>query len=413
MEAAAPGRRGDPAAHTCRRRRSPRRSSSTTPFPPDDRSVGYERGTSVSKAWDQATTDAAIEVAGYVADASRRAGRASAKGGAIARSGSASSAGEFAERAFRRPLDRRAAGALRRPPVRGGRRPGDGRQAGRAARPQVAPVPLPRARRATARRLRRGVADLVRALGFAPRPGAAGRRGGRASSPTASRWPARPSGWSTTCGRVPSSASSSSSGSRSTRSPTSPRTPSSSPASTQAIASDLRTSLDLFLEDVVWGESSDFRQLLLADDLYLNGRLAKFYGADLPPDAPFQKVSLEPERAGRDPVAPVPDGDVRLHVDDLADPSRRVPRPERAGPFAPAAARGRVAAAARPAPGLTTRERVVLQTQPDVVHHLPRDDQPAGVPAGELRRRRPVPERGARASRSTPRGPTRPARARR
>src|SRR5206468_3275232 len=33
-----------------------------TAFPPDDRSVGYERGTSVSKAWDQATTEAAIEV---------------------------------------------------------------------------------------------------------------------------------------------------------------------------------------------------------------------------------------------------------------------------------------------------------------------------------------------------------------
>src|SRR5213079_1911406 len=38
----------------------------TTLFPPDDRSVGYERGTSISRAWDQATTDAAIEVAGYV-----------------------------------------------------------------------------------------------------------------------------------------------------------------------------------------------------------------------------------------------------------------------------------------------------------------------------------------------------------
>ena len=37
-----------------------------TPFPPDDRSVGYERGSSISKAWDQATTDAAIEVAAYV-----------------------------------------------------------------------------------------------------------------------------------------------------------------------------------------------------------------------------------------------------------------------------------------------------------------------------------------------------------
>jgi cytochrome c553 len=40
----------------------------TAPFPPDDRSVGYERGTSISKAWDQATTDGAIEAATYVAD---------------------------------------------------------------------------------------------------------------------------------------------------------------------------------------------------------------------------------------------------------------------------------------------------------------------------------------------------------
>ena len=39
-----------------------------------------------------------------------------------------------------------------------------------------------------------------------------------------------------------------------------------SPGSTPAIAADLRTSLDLFLDDVVWGEASDFRQLLLADD---------------------------------------------------------------------------------------------------------------------------------------------------
>src|SRR5262249_35995550 len=38
----------------------------TTPFPPDDRSAGYERGTAISKAWDAATTDAAIETAGYV-----------------------------------------------------------------------------------------------------------------------------------------------------------------------------------------------------------------------------------------------------------------------------------------------------------------------------------------------------------
>ena len=37
-----------------------------TSFPPDDRSTGYERGTSVSKAWDEATTAAALETAAYV-----------------------------------------------------------------------------------------------------------------------------------------------------------------------------------------------------------------------------------------------------------------------------------------------------------------------------------------------------------
>src|SRR5438552_2463747 len=38
----------------------------TTPFPPDDSSVGYERGVAVSKAWDEATTQAAIEVANRI-----------------------------------------------------------------------------------------------------------------------------------------------------------------------------------------------------------------------------------------------------------------------------------------------------------------------------------------------------------
>src|SRR5262249_23614769 len=52
-------------------------------------------------------------------------------------------------------------------------------------------------------------------------------------------------------------------------------------------------------EDAVWGGDSDFRQLFLADHLYLNGRLAKLYGADLPADAAFQKVKQDPQqRAG-------------------------------------------------------------------------------------------------------------------
>jgi mono/diheme cytochrome c family protein len=63
--------------------------------------------------------------------------------------------------------------------------------------------------------------------------------------------------------------------------------------------SDLRTSLELFVDHVMWSKASDYRQLLLSNDLYLNGRLAKWYGGDLPADAPFRKVACKPgERAG-------------------------------------------------------------------------------------------------------------------
>ena len=46
----------------------PARFVLTTHFPPDDRSIGYERGNAISRAWDIATTDAALEVANYVAE---------------------------------------------------------------------------------------------------------------------------------------------------------------------------------------------------------------------------------------------------------------------------------------------------------------------------------------------------------
>jgi len=45
------------------------------------------------------------------------------------------------------------------------------------------------------------------------------------------------------------------------------------------LVSDLKASLDEFLDDVIWSESSDFRQLLLADWSYTTPRLEKYYGA--------------------------------------------------------------------------------------------------------------------------------------
>src|SRR5262249_36500338 len=74
-----------------------------TPFPPDDRSYGWERGAAVSKAWDEATTDAAIEAGVYIAarmfdlaGTSENAEDRAAKLRIFCRT--------FAERAFRRPL---------------------------------------------------------------------------------------------------------------------------------------------------------------------------------------------------------------------------------------------------------------------------------------------------------------------
>ena len=67
-----------------------------------------------------------------------------------------------------------------------------------------------------------------------------------------------------------------------------------------AVASDLRTSLDLFLDDVVWGESSDFRQLLLADDaLPERPAGASSTASTCRPTRRSRRSTLEPERAGR------------------------------------------------------------------------------------------------------------------
>ena len=38
----------------------------TTPFPPDDKSIGYERGSTVSAEWFAAATAASAETADYV-----------------------------------------------------------------------------------------------------------------------------------------------------------------------------------------------------------------------------------------------------------------------------------------------------------------------------------------------------------
>ena len=56
------------------------------------------------------------------------------------------------------------------------------------------------------------------------------------------------------------------------------------------LISDLQTSLLLYLNEVVWTDSSDYRQLFLADYLYVNKRIGEFYGIPVSGDG-FDKVS--------------------------------------------------------------------------------------------------------------------------
>jgi hypothetical protein len=72
----------------------------------------------------------------------------------------------------------------------------------------------------------------------------------------------------------------------------------------ELVVSDLRHSLEMFIDQVVWSESSDYRQLLLADDLYLNDRLTSLYapgqseGKSSNSPHAFRSVSFSKQRAG-------------------------------------------------------------------------------------------------------------------
>src|SRR5262249_51455243 len=101
-----------------------------------------------------------------------------------------------------------------------------------------------------------------------------------------------------------------------------------------------------------------------ADYLYLNGRLARFYGAHLAPDAPFQKVPLKPgQRAG---VLSHPYLLATFAYTQASSPIHRgvflvrnvLGRSLRPPPDAFAPRRAALH------PKLTTRERVALQTRP-------------------------------------------------
>jgi hypothetical protein len=332
-----------------------------TPFPPDDRSVGYERGTSISKAWDQSTTDAAIEAADYVT--SHLNELAGLKDGDKDREQKLREfSRRFAERAFRRPIPDDLAKLILDRPFK------------------------------HAKDLDTAVKGVVLLVLKSPRFLYHELSGGLDPYDVACRisyglWDSLPdqalldaakAGTLATREQVAAQAERMVSDLR-TRSkvrefllqwlrvdkaPEISKDPKLFPRFGPEIAADLRTSLDLFLDEVVWGETSDFRKFLTANDLYINGRLAQFYGANLPIEASFQKVALEPEeRAG---LVTHPYLMTTFAYTAATSPIHR-------GVFVSRGVLGRSlpappAAVAPLAPdlhaGLTTRQRVELQTSP-------------------------------------------------
>lgn len=66
-----------------------------------------------------------------------------------------------------------------------------------------------------------------------------------------------------------------------------------------ALVADLRESLERFVEGVVWSEASDYRELLLAEYIFLNPRLARFYGVTAPGGSDFARLKMpDGQRAG-------------------------------------------------------------------------------------------------------------------
>ncbi|MCE9560599.1 MAG: DUF1592 domain-containing protein [Planctomycetes bacterium] len=333
-----------------------------SPFPPDDRSLGWERGTSISKEWESATTDGAIEAASYVL--ARLPELAGAQDGAKDRDVKLKAfCLKFAERAFRRPLsddekklfiDKQFEGtgadldlAVKRSLLFVLKSP-------RFLYPDAANLPE---NYAVAAKLALVLWDAfpdtllldAAAKGLLTNPVEVTKQAERMLADPRAKAKIREFlfVWL-----------------KLDQSPELAKDAKRFPGFDASVAADLRTSLELFLDDVVWNDG-DFRKLLQADDLYLNGRLAKFYGVEMPADAGFTKVKFEADKRS---------GGVLTHPYVLAVLAYNAETsPIHRGVFVARALLGITIRPPKDAftplaadlhPKLTTRERVLLQTKP-------------------------------------------------
>lgn len=333
-----------------------------TPFPPDDRSSGYERGSSVSPEWDEATTNAAVEVADRVVAAVRDL--AKIRDGDNRTEKIREFGRQFAERAFRRQLDEETRRIFVDEQFALAKSDDEGLR-----RVVISALKSPRF-------LYREVTGIDDQLDRASRLAFAMLN----SFPDAALMEAATKGQLATEDQIRQQAWRLAGDGRARsrmleflrswmnleRIQDIDKNTEAFPDYTDRLTADLKISLELFLEQVVDSESGDFRQLLLSDTIFMNGRMAQFYGAGLAVDADFQEVRFEPER--RAGIVSHPFLLSGLAYTETSSPIHRgvflsrgilgrgvKPPPIAVSPTAPELA-----------PDLTTRQRVIVQTGPEM-----------------------------------------------
>lgn len=337
-----------------------------TPLPPDDTSTGYERGTNVSREWFAATAAIAGETTAYVRDHVDHLARVK-RDAADRREKLRQFASAFAERAFRKPLaddvrsrfvdhpfadatdadvalERALLGILQSPRFLFREVDGGGDPFGTAARlsfglwdsipDQALWQAAAAGRLATADEVRRQAERML-----------ADRRTRAKLRDVLFVWL------------------------RLTPAPEVAKDPAHHPAFTAEMAADLRASLDLFLDDVIWSGTADWRRLFTDRAVPVNPRLAAALGAAADANAfrsadTFRALVLdEGRRAGllshpylmsvlahQEATSPIHRGVfvARTLLGNVLKPPQ-----EAIAPLAPDRH-----------PGLSTRERVTLQTSP-------------------------------------------------
>ena len=277
----------------------------TTAFPADDSSLGYPRGTAVSQEWDEATTYAAVEVANYVVSRLSRLSGAN-KNDAGRKQKYQDFCAKFTERAFRRPLTDTqrqvyVTSHFESANVASSDDAADGDALEQAVKrsvlmtlksPHFLYVNLPR-------EAGPDNFDVASRLSYALWDSLPDEKLRQAAARNELQTPEQVTAQANRMLQDPRTTAKLRSffahWLQLDHSEHLAKNAEAFSGYDEQLQSDLRTSLELFVDEVIASDPADYRRLLLADHWFANGRVAKFYGLDVEGDG-FEKVSVEADR---------------------------------------------------------------------------------------------------------------------